>query len=108
MTYNFQSPFGSVPLNTDNLVGYGPEGAGAGNESLSEPKSVGRNVPDAIWLFPGKASVALSSNVKVVPVIGNPPPAPDMSNVSWPPDPTSRTSSSAGKGWLRLLNVTVT
>src|SRR5213080_1554448 len=63
-TYSDQVPFGSSPLKADNVVPYGPPGAGLGKVS-PVTKSVGLYVPATMAELSGSLDAAASSNVSV-------------------------------------------
>src|SRR6266498_55020 len=94
-TYSDQVPFGFRPLNPDNVVPYGPPGAGLGKVS-PVTKSVGLYVPELMAELSDSMETAASSKVRVTLLISLPPPVSDMRRTFCQPGPTKRTSRSSG------------
>src|SRR3989442_2860673 len=106
-TYNDHVPLADCPLNADNAVPYGLEGAGAGNVSLVLSKSVGLNVPLTSGPLSGTPAAALSDSVTFTLFTPVPPPTSESSIAFCPVGPTTRMSKSSGKLWVRPFSLTV-
>jgi hypothetical protein len=101
---------GLVPLKTDRAEP--PEGAGAGAGHVSgsgaaPTRLVGLNVPVtnvAVLML----VAAASSSVRFTPETELPLPTSDIMMAFCPPGPTSNTSMSDGKVWVKPFSLTVT